>query len=152
MQRPMKRLPMHTILVAAPEESRQRVHKTLDGHFRLIIVTSMTEACHALSDDVDAILCSVSFDDQRMFELLRFAKDNPRTRAIPFLCIKSMEGLLAPNLVQGIEMASRALGAYGLIDLYHLRMELGDEAAFAQLRTVIAEMVESTARDCIAPH
>jgi len=141
---------MPHILVAATQESRDRVRLTLDGHFSYLFTTSAAEAHKALESEIEAVLCALTFDESGMFDLLRYVRDNKRTQAIPFFCVRTSDDVLSPVLLQSVKISTDALGANGLIDLYSWRQELGDENALHRLRLLL-KSVAPGARHASAP-
>lgn len=125
------------VLVAAAPESAQKVREALEGHFILKVTSSLQEARTLLNEGPDLVLCGLHFDEGKMFDLLRYAKADPKTKSIPFLCVKSTEGVLSPTIFEGIEIASKALGADGFVELYDWKTKLGDEAAYDKLRRLV---------------
>lgn len=114
----------------------------LEGYIDVTVCTSMEEAQSTLSKGVDLVICGLHFDEGRMLDFLRFAKANPDTRPIPFICIKSTEDMLSPVMLQSVEIASKALGATRFVDLYEWRTTLGDEQAFHKLRDCIDHAIQ----------
>lgn len=128
---------MKRILIAAAELETARITShVLEADFALAICTSVAEARPLLSRNIDMVMCGIHFDEGRMFDLLRYAKADPDIKSIPFLCINSTDGL-SPAIVQSVEIASKALGADGFVELYEWRNKLGDKQAFEKLRALI---------------
>src|SRR5437868_6976999 len=121
---------MKKILVAVGQESIQGVTNALKGHYDLVCCTSLEEARSALDKSIDLVLCGLHFDEGRMLDFLRYAKADPSTRPIPFICIKIAEGMLSQAIIQSIEIASRALGADRFVDLHEWIIKLGDTKAY----------------------
>lgn len=120
-----------TILVAAMRPTIRTVQELFAGEAKVISATRMAEALRLLRGGVDVILCSVQFDESRMFEFLRVVKSNPRTRAIPFICFRHLDSVLRPTSFRGLEMACKAWGAE-FLDVSALRAD--PSAAEAQAR------------------
>jgi response regulator RpfG family c-di-GMP phosphodiesterase len=106
--------------------------------FELVPCLTLEQAQHALrGGDIDLVIGGIHFDESRMFDLLRYAQADPTTRAIPFLCIKILDDQISPTLLQGVEIASRALGAREFIDFAEWCQRLSNEEASMQLRYLI---------------
>ncbi|MEC4723826.1 hypothetical protein RY831_32430 [Noviherbaspirillum sp. CPCC 100848] len=105
--------------------------------FALNFCTSMHEATKRLDDGADVIVCGTHFDESSMFDLLRLAKSLPRVRAVPFLCVRVLDGELDNTAFQGISIACCALGAAGFVDLNRWRREHG----FVQAREMLRDLV-----------
>ena len=73
----------------------------------------------------DLILCTVLFDESRMFDLLRLAKANRKWKKIPFVCARVRPTTLAEYAValEGVEVASKALGAAAFLDILRFQSE-----------------------------
>jgi hypothetical protein len=82
-----------------------------------------------------------------MFDLLRYAKADPGTRRIPFLCIRVIEGGLDDTLYQSVDIATKALGAAGFIDLLRWETKFGAEEAHQRLRNLVDELAGSVSDD-----
>jgi CheY-like chemotaxis protein len=133
---------MKKLLIGAEPGSAPLVlYKILEEHYAYVVTSSFAEAQALIADGTDLVLCGLNFSDGRMFDLLRTVKANPDTRSIPFLCIKAVEGTLSPDIFQGIEIASKALGADEFIELSKWKIELGEEAAFTKLLKIIDRLV-----------
>lgn len=105
------------ILIAGIEESNPRLSAIFDD-CDVTFVSTMTEAEAALAEPYDVMLIAVRFDESRMFDLMRYLKENPVSR-MPVICYRSSRrSLIATDLGrQGVELASRALGASDFLDL-----------------------------------
>jgi PleD family two-component response regulator len=134
--------PNYCLLVAVIDEALKRATVTLGSHFDSQFVLTLEEAQKLLvSEHFDAIVCNVHFDNNRMFDLLHFAKSHPRTSSLPFLCVLSKPGMLSAAIFESVRMASKALGATDFIPLHDWRTELGDAAAEKRLRQRIRALL-----------
>src|SRR5688500_14398082 len=81
-------LQMARILVAASPEPRAVVERILAGH-ELACAETMAQAEQLLRERTfDLILCTIVFDESRMFDLLRLAKSRPEWQPIPFVAAR----------------------------------------------------------------
>lgn len=72
-----------TILIAASLEPRSILERMLAGH-DLVYANSMQQAEQNVRERTfDLIICTILFDDSRMFDLLRFAKSLPQCQQTP---------------------------------------------------------------------
>lgn len=94
-----------------------------------------------LEQPFDLIVCGLHFDDSRMFDLLRHAKSNPRTRSIPFVVVKASDGELSPTLQQGIEIACAALGADCFVELTTWEKHGGNAVAQQRLHGLLDRLL-----------
>ena len=92
----MRTLPLPRILPARPhgQDPGSRlagaaapiVERILAGH-ELACAETVRQAEELLRGQrFDLILCTIVFDESRMFELLELAKSNPQWQSIPFAC------------------------------------------------------------------
>jgi CheY-like chemotaxis protein len=132
---------MERILIAAATDSAQAASQALKKDFALTFCTSLVDARSVLKDGFDLILCGLHFDEGRMFDFLREVKADPQTKSIPFLCIKSTDGMLSPAISQSIEIASHSLGANGFVDLFQWKAAHGDEEAYEKFRRLVIEVM-----------
>lgn len=103
---------MAKILLATSAEQREFCTNIFNGH-ELYCTDTIFEAKQLLqSGQYDLIICTVLFDESRMFDLLKFAKSTPKWKRIPFICGLVRTKLLDyPLVLEGVEIASKALGA-----------------------------------------
>src|SRR4051812_26547700 len=103
---------MASILVAASPEPSEIIRRILAGHDLLCTQTmaGAEEFLHARA--VDLIICTIVFDESKMFDLLRLAKSRPDWQRIPFVGARVRRHILRSQ--QSIEAAAftcRELGA-----------------------------------------
>lgn len=128
-------------LVAAAPRSFDPIVSALGSAFQLVHASHLSQAKSFLSEPFDVIVCGMHFDDSRMFDLLRYAKAEERTRPIPFLAVKATAGDLSPTLLQSVEIACGALGAEKFVDLSEWETRFGIEATHARFRALIERVV-----------
>jgi CheY-like chemotaxis protein len=106
------------ILVAAASDPRAILQRTLAGH-ELFCAETLDEAEQLLRErDFDLIVCTVYFDESRMFDLLRLAKDSPEWRQIPFVCARLRRHVLeSPIALEGVAFTCNALGAAAFLNV-----------------------------------
>lgn len=84
----------------------------LDAEFDLVHASKTSEALRALhSGGIDAIVCTIAFDDSRMMDFLQLVKASPATRPIPFICMRVLPGALSDDLVERVSLTCRECGA-----------------------------------------
>ncbi len=117
---------MAKILVAASPDPRAVVQRILAGH-ELFYAETMAQAEQFLGEQTfDLILCTIAFDESRMFQLLERAKSAPPRQQIPFVCARVRSHvLIAPTAVEAAAITCRALGADAFLDIadYHVDPE-----------------------------
>lgn len=109
---------MAKILVAASREPRAIVERILAGH-ELACAETVRQAEELLRGQrFDLILCTIVFDESRMFELLELAKSNPQWQPIPFACARIRPHILqSPAALQAAALTCRELGAAAFLDM-----------------------------------
>jgi CheY-like chemotaxis protein len=109
---------MATILVAASPAPREVLERVLEGH-ELVCAKTMTQAESFLQKRTfDLIICTMVFDESRMFDFLRLAKSKTEWRRIPFVCARVRAQVLqSPLAVEAVDFTCRALGAATFLDI-----------------------------------
>ncbi|MEC4723555.1 hypothetical protein RY831_30925 [Noviherbaspirillum sp. CPCC 100848] len=128
------------VLVAEVPEVIPLVQEAWRAHFALTFCTSLAEAETLLNKRFDVIVCGTHFAESKMFDLLRMAKSKPKSQAVPFLCIRVLDGELDGTAFQGISIATCALGAAGFVDLNRWRREYGFDQAREKLRQLVVSL------------
>jgi hypothetical protein len=127
---------MARILVAASPEPRAILEKVLAGH-DLYFAETLREAVKSLGQRTyDLIICTVAFDESKMFELLGFAKSTPLWKSIPFICaIVRTNVIRSPSARAAAAFTSRQLGAAAFLDIsnYQTDPEAGMRGAIEQI-------------------
>jgi hypothetical protein len=66
----------------------------------------------------DLIMCTIVFDESRMFDFLRLAKSRPEWQRIPFVAARVRPYILrSPTAVRGAAFTCGALGAEAFLDV-----------------------------------
>lgn len=123
------------ILVADTPEGDRRIAGILAG-YELVFVRTLEAARRALAEDGFALaLIGVHFDDSRMFDLLR----NLQGSKVPAVCIRSHHFASTSISVEGLQVATRALGCALFLDLtWYADDARGNDAVRKQLESLIA--------------
>ena len=123
---------MANILIAASPEPRAIVERILAGH-ALSCAQTMGEAEQFLRErGFDLIVCTIAFDESKMFDLLRLAKSTREWKEIPFVCARVRGHILrSPTAIEAASFTSRQLGATAFLDIadYHVDPEREMRAA-----------------------
>jgi hypothetical protein len=105
------------ILVADTPEGDRRISAVLAGN-DLVFVRTLGEAQRALEREVFAlVLVGVHFDDSRMFDLLRHLQTSPQQPGCAVICMRSQQFVSPAITIEGLEIATRALGCNLFLDL-----------------------------------
>jgi PleD family two-component response regulator len=109
---------MAKILVAASPEPRAIVERILAGH-ELFFAETLSQAVKLLGDRTfDLIICTIAFDETKMFELLGFAKSTPDWKLIPFVCARVRDYVVRSQSARAAAaFTSRQLGAAAFLDI-----------------------------------
>src|SRR5436853_6407368 len=103
---------MARILVAASPEPRLIVERILAGH-DLPFADTMAQAEQLLRGHTfELIICTIVFDESKMFDLLRLAKSSSEWEQIPFVVARARPHILSsPNALRSVAFTCGALGA-----------------------------------------
>lgn len=109
---------MARMLIAASPEPSVIVQRILAGH-ELSCAGDMPQAEQYLRDQTfDLIVCTVVFDESRMFDLLQLVKSRREWQKIPFVCARVRDYVLRlPGAVATAALTCRALGAAAFLDI-----------------------------------
>lgn len=85
----------------------------------------MSQAVTFLTDArVDLIVCTIVFDESKMFDLLRLIKAAPEWEAIPFLCARVRPHILrSQTSLEAAALTCRILGAEAFLDIADYKVE-----------------------------
>jgi hypothetical protein len=110
--------PMATIMLAATSEPREDLTRILAGH-DLSCPETLEKAEEMLrTRHFDMIVCTIFFDESRMFDLLRLAKSAPEWKPIPFICARLRQRVLETSITrEAVAFTCKALGAAAFLDV-----------------------------------
>src|SRR5437870_11185997 len=111
---------MAKILVAASPEPRAILERILAGH-QLFCAEGMVQAEQMLGERAfDLIICTIVFDESKMFDFLRLAKSRLEWRRIPFICARAAADVIRSLTAMGTAAFTwRTLGAEAFLDIAH---------------------------------
>jgi len=116
------------LLAAVTDLGYVHVRRALGDHFKRVPAFSMLQARTAIkSGDIDVILCSLHFDESRMFDLLHFARHV--APGVPFICCRVLHSPLNDAVVEGVSHSAESQGALGFIDYHEMQRRQGTAAA-----------------------
>lgn len=79
---------MARILVAASPEPRAVIERILGGH-ELFCADTLAQARQFLREGTfELIICTIAFDESKMFDLLRLVKSKPELQQTPFVAAR----------------------------------------------------------------
>ena len=129
------------MLAAFPPSALPKVAQILGARVELVAVSSMAQACERLASPpgVALVLCGVHFDESRMYDLLRYVRNEFPT--LPFVCCRIVEAELAKISRESIRIAAASLGASAVVDYPALVEQLGEEQAAQHLRSLVMALL-----------
>src|SRR5258708_21708744 len=127
------------ILVADGSDIDGRINAIVKPHAPTFVRT-LDDATRALErDGYDLIIIGVHFDESRMFDLLRQVRADERYRTKPVVCVVSQR-FDRPISIEGLEIATRALGADAFVDFArHDDHQAGDPAIRGVVERLLAD-------------
>ena len=127
------------MLLAGTQQAIDTLHSILGDELELIEARSIDEALARLDSGIDLIICSVRFDESRMFNFLQALHERSDTRGIPVICCRTAPEALSREVRRAVEMALQALGVGTFIDLAALREQFDESIAGETLRQLAAD-------------
>ena len=131
---------MAKILVAASPEPRAILERILAGH-QLFCAEGMVQAEQFLGERTfDLIICTIVFDESRMFDFLRLAKSRLEWQGIPFVCARVRGHILrSPTALKAAVFTCRELGAAAFLDIADYQVDPERE-----MRDAIERLLDTT--------
>ncbi len=88
------------------------------------------------------IICTIVFDESRMFDLLRLAKSTPAWQQIPFICARLRHHILdSPLALEGVAFTCQTLGAVAFLNVADYQVDPEQE-----MRDAIERLLDTTSR------
>lgn len=126
------------LLAAFPSLAIPRLERILGGDLDFLPVHSLRDAKALLQSSAASfslIACGLHFDESRMFDLLRYARESfPR---IPFVCCRVLDTRVSRVFIEATALSATNLGAVTFFDLPARAEAIGIEAAEQELRAVL---------------
>jgi len=105
------------VLIADTPAGDRRISEILSGH-ELEFVRTLADAQRAVERDGFAlVLVGVHFDESRMFDLLRYVQARGEPSGCAVICMRSHHFASSAISIEGLEIATRALGCNMFLDL-----------------------------------
>ncbi len=125
------------ILAACPRLGLRTLERIFAGHAELVFVNTLAGARDVLAanGDIAMVICSVHFDESRMYELLDYARHT--FPCLPFVCVRVLDGEMSRASGDAIALAAETLGAAAYVDYVAAMATDGREAAEELLATVV---------------
>ena len=125
------------ILVAGTLLAFDLCRRVIGEECDLLCAGSLREALGKLDDSISLVVCSVRFDESRMFEFLHALQTHPTAHGIPVICVRTGHAPLSPSTYDAIAAATEALGVQDFLDMHGLQQRLGEAAADDALRDAV---------------
>jgi len=125
------------VLVAGTQDVIDTAQAVLGDEMELIPAYSVAEALNRVQSGINLVLCSVRFDDSRMFDFLGALSAIPAARGVPVICCRVARSPMSGGARRGIELALEALGVVAFLDMHDLELRQGATAARAALHQVV---------------
>jgi CheY-like chemotaxis protein len=125
------------VLVAGTPLAIETLQRVVGRDVQIVAAHSVDEALERLKMPADAIVCSVMFNESRMFDFLTRLRGMPQAPDVPIICCRTLDAPLSVARYRAIALASEALGAAVFIDMHSARRAHGPAAADALLREAV---------------
>jgi len=125
------------VLVAGTQDVIDTARAVLGPEVELATAYSVGEALTRVQAGVGLVLCSVRFDDSRMFDFLGALNVMPVAKGLPVVCCRVARAPMSAGARRGIELALEALGVLAFLDMHELESRDGPAAAQAALREAV---------------
>lgn len=125
------------ILVAGTQHAFDLCARVLGEEADLLCAASLREALRKIDESVALVVCSVRFDESRMFEFLHALQLHPTAKEIPVICVRTGHAPLSATTYDAISAATEALGVHDFLDMHGLSQRLGEAAADETLRRAV---------------
>lgn len=120
------------VLVANVPEMDDKIRECLPGH-HLAFVRTMREALRALRHDgFQLIVIGLEFDEHRMLELLQYVRSLTHYKDATVVCVHAEQMNLSEAVMTNIDVAVKALGGLGFLDLGDGVIDYKKDCAFLE--------------------
>ena len=123
---------MPRILIADVPESVLVLSDLLSTQGAIVPAHDLDEALNGIRRGVDLIVTGIHFADSQMLDLVQRVKTDPRTRALPVICVRVIAAERAPALLTRLQPVLDALGDVEYVDLHGLMQSIGREQALRE--------------------
>ena len=129
------------VLVAARPIAAGPVREALGEDAEVVDATTKDDALRQLkgAEPIQLVICSVYFDDSRMFDLLRWAR--LKCAHIPFVCARIFPKDITRISIEAVSIAATSLGAAAFIDVPAIAAEHGEAEAASRLRNALLSQI-----------
>lgn len=131
-----------TILVADTREGIETLQSIFSSVASCLTATTMEQARACLDMQPDLVICGIHFDDSRMFDFLRTVTGHSTSSDVPFLGYRDLDSDIGAAVLEGLDIACKALGGAAFIDLHTLRFRKGVIEADSELRSIALSFID----------
>jgi CheY-like chemotaxis protein len=133
--------PKPRLLVATAEPGYAVLRELFADEAETVFAFTLREAAERLAvGDIDLVLCTIHFDESRMFDLLRHARS--AAPSVPVVCCRLFDTRLTGSLLDAMIIAVEGLGGV-FIDRRELQRRHGDTSGDAEFRKLVLAHVPS---------
>lgn len=126
------------ILLGVVPNLEARFRSILQG-YELDFISTLGQAQAALrAARYDMVIVGVLFDESRMFDLLRLVRADERHRSAPIVCVRSQLAISSRTILEGLEIAIKALTANAFLDLQNFT---DDAQGNARVRGILDQLL-----------
>jgi len=106
------------VLLAAPSDS-EHLRTELAKVHHVYFGESLSDAVMLLRGrEIDVVICTTTFDESRIFDLLRLIRSRREWKHIPIICVSLSHGrFVKDQMLQSVQSACKALGATAFVEL-----------------------------------
>src|SRR5262245_47051290 len=117
------------VLVAARPIACGPVRHALGEDAEVVAAHTMDDAVAKLkgAEPFQLVICTVYFDESRMFDLLRWARQ--KCAHVPFVCARIFPKDITRITIEAVSIAATSLGAATFIDVPAIAAEHGHDEA-----------------------
>lgn len=141
-----QRSPSPRILVAGSDDAIRMITQALDQEARLVPARRVVDAVRLADADVDAVVCDLSFDDSRLFTLLRALSAKGLDRRVSIVCCEWPKAN-SPLAREAIATLLDSHGVHTRLDVRSLTQRYGSAVASEVVCRVIMNRVREMADD-----
>jgi hypothetical protein len=124
-----------------------KVSETLKAWLRIdaefLLAGTIEEALRCVEMDLSLILCSVRFDESRMFDFLHALKFMPAATGVPVVWCRNSAKPRSASARRVIEVALEVLGVADFLDLAELTARYGAGTAKNVLRVLVMQRLRT---------
>jgi PleD family two-component response regulator len=119
-------IPQHAILIAAQPVAYEILAGMLGELFELHRAHSIRDALTVLEKNprIALIICTVAFDESRLFDFLQQVKDKENTRDIPFIGCRVISSVLTADSIDRLIALVKFFGAADFLDIARMERQL----------------------------